>query len=241
MHVEIWSDVVCPWCYIGKRRFEQALARFPHQDEVEVSWRSFQLDPGAARESGETTSQVLARKYGMSLVQVAALNNRMEALAAEIGLEYHLGGAPYVNTFDAHRLVHLARSHSRQDAMMERLMRAHFTQNRPLGDVETLIQLGTDVGLDPIATRAMVESDGYATEVNDDRENATKLGIRGVPFFVVDRRLGVSGAQSSDILFDLLERAWETSRPHTRPGTREGVTFRGTDECTVVPARLEAT
>jgi predicted DsbA family dithiol-disulfide isomerase len=125
--------------------------------------------------------------------------------------------------------------------MMERLMRGYFTENRPLGDVETLIQLGTDVGLDPSATRAMVESGKYATEVNDDIEHATQLGIRGVPFFVVDRRHGVSGAQSSDILLDLLERAWEASHPGTRPGAREGATIRGSDECTVVPTRLEAT
>lgn len=241
MHVEIWSDVVCPWCYIGKRRFEDALARFPHRGEVTVTWRSFQLDPGAARESSETTNQVLARKYGMSLAQAAALNNRLETLAAEVGLEYHLSSAPYANTFDAHRLVYLARSHAREDAMIERLMQGHFTENRPLGDVDTLIQLGTDVGLDPIATRVMVESDEYATEVNDDRESATRLGIRGVPFFVVDRRHGVSGAQSSDILLELLERGWKASRPETRPSTREGATIRGTDECTAVPTRLEAT
>jgi predicted DsbA family dithiol-disulfide isomerase len=222
MQVEIWSDVVCPWCYLGKRRFESALDQFAERDTVDVIWRSFQLDPEVPRVSSESMTEVLARKYGMSRDQATAMNDQMEALAAEAGLEYHLSTVHPANTFDAHRLLHFARSHDLQDAMKERLMRAHFTENLPVGDTETLIRLGSEVGLDPIETRAILESDAYTRDVQDDIRRAAGLGIRGVPFFAVDQRYGVSGAQAPAVLLEMLERAWAESHPATPAGQQEG-------------------
>jgi predicted DsbA family dithiol-disulfide isomerase len=218
MKVEIWSDVVCPWCYLGKRRFEAALGQFGRRDAVEVTWRSFELDPQAPDVSDETMAEVLARKYGMSADQAATANARMEALATEAGLEYRLRTVHPANTFDAHRLVHFARQHGQEDAMQERLMRAYFSENLPLGDLETLIRLASEVGLDPAETRGVLESEAYAGEVREDEQHAARLGIQGVPFFVLDGKYGVSGAQSSAVLLDALERVWSESHPAAAVG-----------------------
>src|SRR5581483_1381889 len=146
--VEIWSDVVCPWCYIGKRRFESALAAFKHRDQVDVRWRSFQLDPDAPQTSEKTVAAMLAGKYGMSLEQAGAANARVSELAAQEGLEYHLEQAHPENTFNAHRLIHLADTHGLQDAMKERLMKAYFIEGQHVGEIETLVRLASEVGLD---------------------------------------------------------------------------------------------
>ncbi|HEX6510273.1 MAG TPA: DsbA family oxidoreductase [Chloroflexota bacterium] len=213
MNVEIWSDVACPWCYIGKRRFEAALQRFAHREQVKVTWRSFQLDPQAPLISIETMTELLARKYGMTTDQAAASHARIGALAAEEGLTYRLSGVRYTNTFDAHRLLHLAADRGVQDAMKERLMHAYFTENLPVGDVDTLVDLAADVGLDPIEARAVLQSDRYAVDVQADMELAAALGIRGVPFFVVDETYGVSGAQPAETFLEILNRAWADTHP----------------------------
>jgi predicted DsbA family dithiol-disulfide isomerase len=240
MKVEIWSDIACPWCYIGKRRFESALERFAHRDEVEVSWRSFQLDPTAPTSSDQTMDVVLSRKYGIPLSQAAAMNAKLEALAAEIGLEYHLSTIRYTNTLAAHRLLHLASHHRRQDAMKERLMHAYFTENLPLGDTDTLVGLAHEVGLDPAEVRRVLESDTYADEVRDDLRRASLLGIRGVPFFVLDEAFGVSGAQPVEIFLQALEQAWAESHPlQTVTSTEDGTTCEG-DACAVTPAGVQS-
>jgi predicted DsbA family dithiol-disulfide isomerase len=204
--VEIWSDVVCPWCYVGKRRFEKALATFEHRDEVELTWRSFQLDPHAPREREGSSAEHLAGKYGMSVEQAEETNAQMTALAASEGLEYHLDRTRGGNSFDAHRLIHAAAGHGLQDAMKERLMRAYFTEGEPVGDLDTLARLAAEVGVDPAPLR---DGDAYADAVRADEELAARIGIRGVPFFVLDRRYGVSGAQPSELLLQALEKAWE--------------------------------
>ena len=211
--VEIWSDVVCPWCYIGKRRFESALAQFTHRDEVEVTFRSFQLDPDAPRASGMTVNDVLAGKYGVSPARAAAMNARVSALALQEGLDYHLENAQYANTLDAHRLLHLAAAHHRQPEVKERFMRAYFTEGAAMGDSETLIRLAAEGGIDADEARAVLDGDAYADDVRADERRARMLGITGVPFFVFDERYGVSGAQPSDLLLDVLERAWSDSHP----------------------------
>jgi predicted DsbA family dithiol-disulfide isomerase len=203
--VEIWSDVVCPWCYVGKRRFEHALERFPHRDQVELTWRSFQLDPTAPPERTDSSAEHLARKYGMSLEQAEKSNAQMTDLAASEGLEYHLDRTRGGNSFDAHRLIHLAAAHGRQDAMKERLMRAYFTEGQAIGDRDTLVRLAGEVGIDP----APLAGEAYADAVHADEELAARIGIRGVPYFVLDRRYGVSGAQPSELLLQALEKAWE--------------------------------
>jgi predicted DsbA family dithiol-disulfide isomerase len=203
--VEIWSDVVCPWCYIGKRRFEAAAAQFPH--EVEYTWRSFELDPSAppTREHGAT--EHLAAKYGMSLDQARASHAQMTELAAQEGLEYHFDKARGGNSFDAHRLIHLAAAHGRQDEAKERLMRAYFTEGVAIGDREALVALAADIGLDPDEARAVLDGDAYADAVRDDETLAHRIGINAVPFFVLNRRYGVSGAQPAEILVQALEKA----------------------------------
>jgi predicted DsbA family dithiol-disulfide isomerase len=200
--VEIWSDVVCPWCYIGKRRFESAAAQF--DGEVEVVWRSFELDPGAPAVRGHTASEHLAAKYGMSVEQAEASHAQMTERAAHEGLEYHFERARGGNSFDAHRLIHLAAAHGKQGEAQERVMRAYFTEGVPIGDREALVTLGTELGLD---AREALESDAYADAVREDEMLAQRIGIQGVPFFVLNRRYGVSGAQPADVLVQALQTA----------------------------------
>ena len=204
--VEIWSDVVCPWCYVGKRRFESALADFEHRDEVQTIWRSFQLDPNAPPERRVSSAEHLAGKYGMSVEQAERSNAQMTELAASEGLEYHLDRTRGGNSFDAHRLIQLAADHDLQDAMKERLMRAYFTEGEPVGDLDTLARLAGEVGVD---AEPVLAGDGYADAVLADVELAARIGIRGVPYFVLDRRFGVSGAQPVELLLQALEKAWE--------------------------------
>jgi predicted DsbA family dithiol-disulfide isomerase len=219
VNVEIWSDVVCPWCYIGKRRFERALAAFEHRNEVEVQWRSFELDPRAAREpSGEDPAERLARKYGMTREDALAAHARVTGLAAQEGLTYRLDAARPANTFDAHRLLHLAAERGVQAAAEERLFAAYFTEGRSLGDPDTLVALAAEVGLDEAAAREVLRSDAYADAVAADEREASELGISGVPFFVVDRRYGISGAQPAELIQQALERAWADAHPVTAAG-----------------------
>jgi predicted DsbA family dithiol-disulfide isomerase len=206
--VEIWSDLVCPWCYIGKRRFEAALERFEHRDEVSVLWRSFELDPNAPVAPAGTGAERLAEKYGMSLEQARAAQAQVVEVAAQEGLEYHLDAARGGNTFTAHRLVHEAAVHGRQAAAQERLMAAYFTDGEPISDPETLARLVAEVGVDPEAARAVAFSDRHGDAVREDELLAARLGIQGVPFFVLDRRYGVSGAQPAEVLLEAVERAW---------------------------------
>ena len=201
LKVEIWSDVVCPWCYIGKRRFETAAAQF--DGEVEVTWRSFELDPHAPPVREHTATEHLAAKYGMSHEQAEASHAQMTELAAQEGLEYHFERARGGNSFDAHRLIHLATANGLQDEAMERVMRGYFTEGLPIGDREALVALAAELGLDGTA----LDSDAYADAVREDEQLAQRIGIHGVPFFVLDRRYGVSGAQPAEILVQALEKA----------------------------------
>jgi predicted DsbA family dithiol-disulfide isomerase len=202
MKVEIWSDVVCPWCYIGKRRFERAVEQF--DGEVEVVWRSFELDPTAPATREQSASEHLAAKYGMSIEQAEASHAQMTELAAQEGLEYHFELARGGNSFDAHRLIHLARENGVEAEAVERVFRAYFTEGVAIGDREALIALGDELGL---VVRDAIESDAYADAVRDEEDLARRIGIQGVPFFVLDRRYGVSGAQPAEVLIQALEKA----------------------------------
>ena len=215
MDIEIWSDVVCPWCYIGKRRFEQALAQFPHRDTVTIRWRSFELDPSAPQQYTGTLNEMLAEKYETTPQQAARMNERVSGLAADEGLEYHLDQARPGNTFNAHRLLHFAAAHGAQEAATERLMRAYFTEGQAIGDAETLARLAAEAGLDADAARATLASEAYADEVRADEERAAQLGIHGVPFVAIDARYGVSGAQPTEVFLRALQTAWEASQPLT--------------------------
>jgi predicted DsbA family dithiol-disulfide isomerase len=213
MKVEIWSDVVCPWCYIGKRRFESALAAFSHRDDVEVTYRSFELDPSAPVDAAQSVTQLLAEKYGVSLAQAAAMNSRVTGIAAEEGLDYHLEKAQRSNTVKAHRLMHLAASKGRENEVMERVMTAYFTEGENIGDSATLARLAAEAGLDADEARDALDSDAYADAMRTDERRARLLGITGVPFFVVDERYGISGAQPSELMLQVLEQAWTESHP----------------------------
>ena len=212
MDVEIWSDIACPWCYVGKRRFEAALAGFEHRDDVRVTWRSFELDPAAPAERPVDGATHLAEKYGMSVEQARATQAQMTGVAASVGLEFRFDRARGGATFDAHRLVHLAAAHGVQDAMKERLMRAYLTEGELMSDHAALERLAGEVGLDGDEARELLAGDRYAAEVRADEQTAAALGISAVPFFVVDRALGAAGAQPPATLAVLLRQGWD-ARP----------------------------
>lgn len=208
MKVEIWSDVMCPFCYIGKRRFEHALAQFPHKDEVEVEWKSFQLDPSIKSEPGKNINQYLAEKKGWSLEQARQINRQVTETAATVGLHYDFDKAVVANSFDAHRFAHLAAAQGRGDAAEEALFKAYFTEGKDVSDHETLAQLGSAIGLDGTVVKQTLESDAYAGAVRKDIYEAQTLGARGVPFFVLDRKYAVSGAQPEETFGKALEQAY---------------------------------
>ena len=213
MEIEIWSDIACPWCYIGKRRFETALAEFEHRDDVRVTWRSFELDPAAPAEREGDRAERLAEKYGMTVEQAREMGREMTETAAAEGLDFRFDIQRSGTTFDGHRVIHLAGEHGLQDAMKERLLRAYFTEGELMSDHDTLIRLATEVGLDADETRAMLASDRFAAEVRDDERTATQFGISAVPTFVVDRAIGASGAHPPEAMLQLLHQGWERSQP----------------------------
>ncbi len=208
MQVEIWSDVICPWCYIGKRRFEQALAGFAHKDKVNVIWRSFELDPDAPRQREGTLREYLAKKYRVSLEEAAAMNERVTSVAKEAGLEYRLADARPGNTFDAHRLLHFAASKQLGDRATERLMHAYFSESLPVGERAALARLAPEFGITENEAMTLLESDAYAGEVRADQARAAKFGITVVPFFVFDEKTGISGAQPVEAFAQALQQTW---------------------------------
>jgi predicted DsbA family dithiol-disulfide isomerase len=212
MHIDIWSDVVCPWCYLGKRRFEKALAGFDGRDDVTIGLRSFQLDP--AKPKGQTSNRrtMLMSKYRLTEDRVREMDHNMEVMAAAEGLEYHLTGKGQTgNTLDAHRLVHLAGIHGRDDQMLDRLYKAYFTEERSIFDLESLVSLAVEEGLDAAEVREALESDRYVDAVTRDLDEARMLGVTGVPFFVIDNRYGISGAQATDIFSRALTMASQSN------------------------------
>ena len=211
VHVEIWSDIACPCCYVGKRRFETALASFEHRDEVSVRWRSFELDPGAPRTREGDGADHLARKYGMSREQALAMHANLTAVAATEGLELRFDIARGGNTFDAHRLVQLAAAHELQEQMQERLFRAYFGEGVAIGDPAALEPLATEIGLPASEVSDVLATHRYAEDVRDDEREATGLGITAVPFFAVDRAIGVAGAHPPELLRKVLLNGWEAA------------------------------
>jgi len=210
MRIDVWSDLVCPWCYIGKRRLERALEEFPDKERVEIVHRSFQLNPSAPMMTTSRRRDYLMAKYGWSAPQAEKIDADMEVRAAADGLEYHLSAEGLTgNTFDAHRLVHLARERGHQDAAVERFFRAYFTEQRSLFDHASLATLAADIALDPNDVQRVLEGDQYSGAVAADNDEARAIGVTGVPFFVFDRRLGVSGAQSVGVFTEALTRALE--------------------------------
>jgi predicted DsbA family dithiol-disulfide isomerase len=216
MMIEIWSDVVCPWCYIGKRRLEAALSRFEHADDVEIVYRSFQLDPAAPRVPEETVAEHLGAKYGGGAAAGQQMVERTEAVAAEEGLLFRLGEAKRVNTVDAHRLIHHALETGGpelQVALKEELLAAYFLRAENVADHDLLRRTAEKVGLDADTVETLLASDRYADAVESDIREAAALGANGVPFFVIDRKFGISGAQPAEVFGQVLDRAWDESHP----------------------------
>ena len=212
MQVEIWSDLVCPWCYLGKRRFERALESFGHRDEVTVVYRSFELDPSAPAGVTTPTVERLAGKYGMSARQADDAQRQMEQRAAQDGLQFRMNGLRSGNTRDAHRLLHLAKAHGMQAALAERLHRAYFTEQGSIFDHSSLTELAALAGLDREDVTRVLASQEYGDAVDTDEEMARALGANGVPLFVIDRRYGISGAQPPEVIAQVLDQAWAESR-----------------------------
>lgn len=217
MNIEIWSDIACPWCYIGKRRLERALAARADAGEVEILWRSFELDPTAPLSSEQSLEELLSRKYGMSLDRARQMQEHMAAVAAGEGLVFNFGAVEPGNTFDAHRLLHFARSEGLQDEVKERLLRAYFTDGIRISDHAALARAAGDAGLDGEEVRELLASDRYADDVRRDQARAMELGIRGVPFFLFDGQHGVSGAQPPEVLAEVLARVLGERRERELP------------------------
>lgn len=209
MKIDIWSDVVCPFCYIGKRKLEQALESFPYKNEVEIQWHSFLLMPDAEYVPGMTINELLATRKHISIDRAHELNNHVTKVAAEVGLKFNFDIAKPANTFDAHRLIHFAAKYKLQSEMKERLMLAYFTQGENVSDRETLVRLATEVGLDAKEVSAMLKSKDMVTEVTADLQEAEDFRIGGVPFFVLNRKYAVSGAQPVSVFTQALTQAWD--------------------------------
>ncbi|MFF7337181.1 DsbA family oxidoreductase [Streptomyces sp. NPDC008163] len=215
MRVEIWSDIACPWCYVGKARFEKGLAGFAHRDDVEVVHRSFELDPGRAKDDTELVTDMLARKYGRTPDEVRAMEANVAANAQAEGLGYLTEGRDHGSTFDIHRLLHLAKARGRQDELLALAYRANFAEERSVFDDSVLLDLAVEAGLDAEEARAVLaDPEAYADEVRADEREAAELGANAVPFFVFDRRYGVSGGQPAEVFAQALEQAWK-DRPVT--------------------------
>ena len=232
LELQIWSDIACPWCYVGKRRLEAALAKFPQRDSVRITWRSFELDPGApaVREPQSYVSR-LARKYGTSPQQAEAMIARMVGVARAEGLAFDFERIRPGNTFDAHRLLHLAHAQSKQDALKERLFRAYLCEGEAIGDQTTLARLATEVGLAPDAVHAVLATDQYSSEVRADEAAAGRIGVDGVPFFVLANRYAVPGAQPAEVLLSVLTRV-AAEQPELQLAAADGDAC-GPDGCPV--------
>jgi predicted DsbA family dithiol-disulfide isomerase len=208
MKIEIWSDVVCPFCYIGKRKLEKALAHFPQKKSVEIEWKSFQLNPDLKTNPDINTLEYLAESKGWSLAQAREISAQVSEMAKTEGLTFNFENAIVANTKNAHRLIHLAKSFQKGGEMKERLLRAYFTESRNVDDPETLISIGQEVGLDREKIKNLLESNQYEDAVNQDVYESRLVGVKGVPFFVIDRRFGISGAQPDVVFSETLEKAW---------------------------------
>jgi len=222
MKVDIWSDVRCPFCYIGKRKFEKALAQFPQKDKVNVEWHSFELDPGAKTQRGVNIYDYLAERKNITRESSVQLHKHVTETAKEVGLDYNFDITVIANSFDAHRLIQLAKLNGLGDAAEERLFKAYFTEGKDISDHLTLIILGDEIGMNGKLVKQMLDSDALTDEVRYDERQARELGFNGVPFFVMNDRYGVSGAQPPEVFLQTLERAWQEYEEEN-PETKEAI------------------
>lgn len=230
MKVEIWSDIVCPFCYIGKRRYEAALEQLPYRDEVETVYRSFELDPNAPVDAGHDIHEMLAKKYGMPREEAKKMNDQVSDQARTVGLAYDLDRAIPTNTFDAHRLIHYAAKHGKMEEMKEKLLSAYFTEGKHVGQRQVLADLAAEIGLDRDEALAALENGQFVDEVRADQNEAAQIGIRGVPFFVINRKYAVSGAQPTEVFLQALDKARSEELPQITVLNEENAGAACTDE-----------
>ena len=234
MKVEIWSDVMCPFCYIGKRRFENALQNFEHGKDVEVEWKSFQLNPNMKTDPTVSINQYLADIKGWDLDQAKSMNDHVTGMAAEVGLTYDFDKAIVANSFNAHRLSHLAKEHGLGEAVEEALFKAYFTEGKNIDDTDTLIELGIPIGLNADELKQTLNSNAFADDVKHDITEAQQLGIQGVPFFVFNNKYGVSGAQAVPVFTQTLEKSfaeWEQENAKSKLTIIEGESCSPDGDC----------
>lgn len=234
MKVEIWSDVMCPFCYIGKRKFEDALSRFPDKDNIEVVWKSFELNPAMVTDPHKSVTQYLAENKGWTLEYTQQVQTHVVNMAKEVGLHYDFDKAVVANSFDAHRLIQLAKTKGKGDAAEERLFKAYFTEGKNTADHAVLLQLGTEIGLDAEDVKTMLAGDAYGDAVHRDEYEARQIGVRGVPYFVFNDKYSVSGAQPAETFLGALTQAyseWTPSRAKPIELTDEGTSCTIDGEC----------
>ncbi len=213
MKVEIWSDVVCPFCYIGKRKFEKALEGFEEKDKVEIEWKSFQLDPDLEYVPGQSVHEYLGKRKGVTPADGKRMNDQMSAIARQVGLEYNFDKAIINNTMTAHQLLHFAKTKGVQNEMKERLFKAYYTEGKDVSKIDTLVQLAAELGLGEAETRQVLEGNVFAEEVLSDQAYAYQIGVQGVPFFVFNNKYAVSGAQQPETFAQVLQKVWEEEKP----------------------------
>jgi len=220
MKIEIWSDVMCPFCYIGKRKFENSLSGFPDKDQIDVEWKSFQLAPDLKTQPDKNIHQFLSEHKGIAPAQAKEMNDHVSQIAGQVGLVYNFDHTVVANTFNAHRFVHFAKEFNKQNEAEEILFRSYFTDGKNIDDYQTLIALGQEIGIDPAGLKAALESDSYTDDVHADINEASQIGVRGVPFFVFDRKYAISGAQESSVFLQTLEKSfadWQNASLEIKP------------------------
>lgn len=225
MKIEIWSDIMCPFCYIGKRRFEEALATFEGKNDVEIEWKSFLLSPELKTDPTKNIHQYLAEHKNISLEEAKGMNNYVTNMAAQVGLTYNFDKAIPANSFNAHRFLHFAKKHGKQNEAEERLFKAYFTEGKNIDDAQTLLLLAIELELDANKLADAMNNGEFTNDVIADINEAQQLGVRGVPFFVFNRKYAVSGAQESEAFTQTLEKAfeeWQASQPKTSFETIKG-------------------
>ncbi|WP_110113125.1 DsbA family oxidoreductase [Bacillus sp. CGMCC 1.16541] len=235
MKIEIWSDYACPFCYIGKRRLEEALSQFPHKEDVEVVFKAFELDPNAPRDTDLTIHELLAKKYGTSVEEAKKMSESVGAQATSVGLDFKFDTVVPTNTLDAHRLAKFSETKGKEKETTERLLRAYFTESKHIGDRETLADLAVEAGLNRNEVLDLLNSDAFTEEVRVDESEAQAIGVQGVPFFVVNRKYAISGAQPADVFAGALQKVWEEEKAESvlQPLGEQGTTC--TDEQCDIP------
>ena len=231
MNVEIWSDVMCPFCYIGKRKFEKALEQFPHKDEIKIIWKSFQLDPNTITDPSLNTIENLRLKKGWSKEQANETIAHVSDIAKQVGLNFNFDKAVVANSFDAHRLSHLAKKYNKQNELEEKLFSAYFTEGKNTADYETLLKIAEEIGMDKIEASTVLKGNEFSNEVHQDVEQAQQIGVRGVPFFVLNQKYAISGAQESETFLQALNKAYDEIKPVDL--SSEGAAICGPDGCEI--------